>query len=192
MNSREAIHDMLRVMDDFTKCLQECITLEGRHVLHSVFKKVNSICIILNFQDFSSSSAIQPILSLSFPVRGDHPPILNFQLSQDILHCILPLKCRPPNTPSTLWFTFRNSSGHFIVTHPLKVSCPLEPCDFNKSSNIRCLTELVQLMIISYSPLSPFIDGHIFSIIFSLQKYSVLVHQLWLTSMFYSHMSRRV
>jgi hypothetical protein len=39
-NIRKAIHDALQcVMDDFTKCLQECITTEGGHLLHSVFKK---------------------------------------------------------------------------------------------------------------------------------------------------------
>jgi hypothetical protein len=27
------------VMDDFTKCLQECITVEEGHLLHSDFKK---------------------------------------------------------------------------------------------------------------------------------------------------------
>jgi hypothetical protein len=39
-NIREAIHDVLQHMvDNFTKCLQECITVEGGHLLHSVFKK---------------------------------------------------------------------------------------------------------------------------------------------------------
>jgi hypothetical protein len=43
-NIREAIqavhHKMSQcMMDDFTKCLQVCITAEGDHLLHSVFKK---------------------------------------------------------------------------------------------------------------------------------------------------------
>jgi hypothetical protein len=57
---------------------------------------------------------------------------------------------------------FHNSSGHFIVTHPLKVSCPSQPCDFNNSGDIRCLIKLILLMIISYSPLFPFIDWNIY------------------------------
>jgi hypothetical protein len=44
VNIGEAIqavsHNMLQhVMDDFTKCLQKCTTMEGGHLLHSVFKK---------------------------------------------------------------------------------------------------------------------------------------------------------
>jgi hypothetical protein len=39
-NMTEVIHDVLQcVMDDFTKCLQECITVEEGHLLHSDFKK---------------------------------------------------------------------------------------------------------------------------------------------------------
>jgi hypothetical protein len=37
-NIGEVIHDVLQyVLYDFAKCLQECITAEGGHLLHSVF-----------------------------------------------------------------------------------------------------------------------------------------------------------
>jgi hypothetical protein len=65
-NIREEIqatsHNMLQyVMDNFTKLLQECITVEGVYNAFC-FQKVNRMCIKLNFQDFCYMLMCQFIL----------------------------------------------------------------------------------------------------------------------------------
>jgi hypothetical protein len=61
---------------------------------------------------------------------GDHPQVRKIHLLQVVLHSIPPPTSRPPNNPSTLWFTYHNSSRHFIVTQPLKVSRLSQPYGF--------------------------------------------------------------